>query len=477
MIHIPSSEIKQPDLHADTLGFTFVWQGHFLRGIFPQSVELAKSYFETGFLDEVISKGLFPKTWISEYENEQFGMILEHEMISPVLFATEWNYLMLLDAAKMVVEIASIGWKYGYNMIDCHKRNVLFLDNKPLYVDIGSFVNRDKGSIGWHPYYNFMCSYYYILDIWKDGTSQIAKRLMAPGVELSQKDYYKYKYPLFRRFNKTLNYYLLLKRVFHYLSSLSNDRVQAFLETKPKYIRVIGLIAKKNANRLSVLSAPKTFSRLLKKLEKRNFKQKTYKDDLPNEKEVVIKGFINLVLNHFESVTSITFVNNKKKGYYESLVSQTKIARPISIQEDEYVSNLEYHRSNEQKLQLCSCYFRLLNNTILVRNEFPEIRFRSDLVYLPQVSMIAGNFSAHNYVVFIEHCIEYARIALVLRLEKQNEELVRLLEKGHKITIIPINNLVEKSDCFLEENDVECRMHKPASEEYEQGEFVIVYHG
>ena len=76
MIHIPSNEIKQPQLHADTLGFTFVWQGHFLRGIFPQSVEWAMTYFDSGFINEVVEKGLFPKTWISAFENEQFGMII-----------------------------------------------------------------------------------------------------------------------------------------------------------------------------------------------------------------------------------------------------------------------------------------------------------------------------------------------------------------------------------------------------------------
>ncbi|MBO4417857.1 MAG: hypothetical protein J5801_07060, partial [Bacteroidales bacterium] len=86
MIIIPSEEIKFPDLHLDTLGFTFTWKGHFLRGIYHESVELAKSYFETGFIDEVVSKGLFPRTWVSEFENEQFGIILEHEMLSPVLY-------------------------------------------------------------------------------------------------------------------------------------------------------------------------------------------------------------------------------------------------------------------------------------------------------------------------------------------------------------------------------------------------------
>ena len=80
---IPSNEIQQPKLHADTLGFTFVWNGHFLRGIFSEAITRAKSYFESGFIKEVTEKGLFPKTWISDFENEQFGMIIEHEMITP----------------------------------------------------------------------------------------------------------------------------------------------------------------------------------------------------------------------------------------------------------------------------------------------------------------------------------------------------------------------------------------------------------
>ena len=44
MILIPSEEIKFPDLHLDTLGFTFTWKGHFLRGIYHESIELAKTF-------------------------------------------------------------------------------------------------------------------------------------------------------------------------------------------------------------------------------------------------------------------------------------------------------------------------------------------------------------------------------------------------------------------------------------------------
>ena len=87
---------------------------------------------------------------------------------------------MLKDAALMVLDIAEIGWKYGYNMVDCHKLNVLFKDNRPVYVDLGSFVPREEGSTGWNPYSSFLHSYFYILSLWNSGATTLAKRMMAP---------------------------------------------------------------------------------------------------------------------------------------------------------------------------------------------------------------------------------------------------------------------------------------------------------
>lgn len=210
MIYIPSSEIEKPGLHGDEIGFTFVWKGHFLRGIYSESIMLVKSYFESGFINEVVEKKLFPKTWITDFENEQFGMIIEHELITPVVYATEWNSAMLKDAAVMVLDIAEVGWKYGYNMIDCHKMNVLFKNNRPIYVDLGSFIPRKEKCTGWLPYKTFYESYIYILDLWTRGCPQIAKRMMSPGVCLKSEDYLAWKNPLYRNFTVLLRVRLTL---------------------------------------------------------------------------------------------------------------------------------------------------------------------------------------------------------------------------------------------------------------------------
>lgn len=425
MIHIPSSEIKQPDLHADTLGFAFIWQGHFLRGIFPQSMEVAKSYFDTGFLDEVTSKGLFPKTWISEYENELFGMIIEHEMISPVLFATEWNFEMLKDAALMVLEIAQIGWKYGYNMVDCHKKNVLFKNNCPIYVDLGSFGKRKKGSTGWNPYTSFLHSYYYLLSLWSSGATTLAKRMMAPGLELDDKDYWAFKSLLFRRFPKLRNSYTMIQGGLCRVAVWGTERV-ASESSAVRFIKpVVDKLKPSRSQRLQTVE---------KKVKRIKASNKTI--SLLQEKDKKIDSFVNLISEYFDSCSSITFINNARKGYYEAVQEHTHIEKIISVQENEEISNAEYLDIRNHKLKVCSSYLRLLNNTILVRGQLPENRLRSDIAFVPQFILSNGMFGMHNSVVFAEHCLGYSRKALILGLDSQNDELQAMLGKHHELTYV-----------------------------------------
>lgn len=327
MFIIPSEEIKFPDLHLDTLGFTFTWRGHFLRGIYRESVELARSYFETGFIDEVVSKGLFPRTWVSEFENEQFGMILEHEMISPVLFATEWNSAMLKEAALMVLDIAEIGWRHGYNMIDCHKLNVLFKGTKPMYVDLGSFVPRENGVTGWHPYNNYMSSYYYILDIWCAGASKLAKRMMSPGVSLSRKEWLIYKYPVNRWFQKLASvretYYIYLC----YLSSVSPEKLIEHLgfpitSYKARLIKFISYLV----NRMKL--AP---SQHLVRLRRNVSKKLISKSPIPKGDNINIEE-IQLSIAGLPESQSVVFFNSPINKVLEICNENEGIKTIISIQ-------------------------------------------------------------------------------------------------------------------------------------------------
>ena len=396
MIHIPSSEIKQPGLHADTLGFTFIWQGHFLRGIFPQSVGLAKSYFETGFLDEVVNKGLFPKTWISEYENEQFGMIIEHEMIFPVLYATEWNFSMLKDAALMVLEIAQTGWKFGYNMIDCHKLNVLFRNNHPIYIDLGSFIPRKEGCTGWKPYWSFLQSYYYILDIWKDGACQIAKRTMSPGVMMNIEDYYLYKKPVFRHFRFLFHLQHLCSSSIALLAISDMDSIKK---------KRSGLLIVKNAiNRIKPHCCQR-FKKIKKRVSKINIKEFLVKSSFDQNNT----GFILDKIRNVRSLRSITFIDNPWVDIYGRIINDIGIDRIISIQQNEQQSEMEYLYLKDANMPVCSTYFQLMNGGFLIRGKFPENRLTSDIVVLTNFNVGCSEVDIHNSFVLLKNYAMFSK--------------------------------------------------------------------
>ena len=408
MTTIPSNEIKQPRLHADTLGFTFIWKNHFLRGIYPSSVEQAKSYFKSGFIDEVVSKQLFPKTWISDFENEQFGMILEHEMICPVLYATEWNFEMLKDAALMVLDIAQIGWKYGYNMVDCHKLNVLFKNNQPLYVDLGSFVPRGDGETGWRPYNSFMRSYYYILDVWKDGASQLAKRMLAPGLEFNTLDYYLYKKLCYRRFPTLVKKRILLSEGINMLAGLSEEQINRYLERQSKLSIRLSRFVQKVVNLIKILPS-QNLNRIECRVKKMSLSK--YSEQIVGGKHDTLVGSM---IQCCPNVSSVTVIDCKDASLYEYLLSHSTIDKVVSINQSENWSINEYLYYKTRHLKVCCTQFQLLNNSLSLKGKYPESRLSSDLVIIPNYSIPQSTFGIHNALVFFYRCQLFSKTTIVL---------------------------------------------------------------
>ena len=420
MIHIPSEEIKQPQLHADTLGFTFVWNGHFLRGIFPQSVELAKSYFATGFIDEVIGKGLFPKTWVSEFENEQFGMIIEHDMITPVLYATEWNSAMLKDAALMVLDIAEIGWKYGYNMVDCHKLNVMFKNNQPVYVDLGSFVHKEKGSTGWRAYKNFLESYTYILDMWVSGCPQVAKRMMSPGVTFHTDDYWSWKRPIFRHFPKLLRLRLKFQERLNLFAIMGFEKVASH-----KVYKVI----KSVVNGIKPFVSQQ-FSHMHNSICSLRIKGIEAKNSNPH-----------FDINFIAPTSTITCINIGNNLVFSELRKWG--GNVISLNENDAISNSEYVKNKD----ITSVSYPLMSGGVLVRGKFAEDRLKSEIVLACCKNGSHGQFARHNTLVYLERCMEYSFTeTMYVLLSKPDESMVDILRKKWEIkrisddgTLIEVN--------------------------------------
>lgn len=251
---------------------------------------------------------------------------------------------------------------------------------------------------------------------------------MAPGLELSDKDYWAFKSLLFRRFPKLIKYYSLVQEGICRVAVWGTERASKEGKVVRLFKPIIDKIKPSRSQRLHVME------RKVKRM-----KAPTTALSLQQEKKDRIDGFVGLISNHFPSATSITFINNSKSGYYRPIFDSTHVENVVSVQENEVISNAEYKEIRKSQLQVCSSYLRLLNNTVLVRGQFPEDRLRSDLAFIPQFLMRDGSFSLHNSVVFVEHCLGYAKNALVLGVENRNDELAQMLEKNHKTIFVPIN--------------------------------------
>lgn len=416
MIKIPTTEIKFPQAHADDLGFVFLWKGHFLRGIYPQAEALVRSYFESGFLAEVMQRNMFPKTWISEYENENFCMIIEHELITPVLYASEWNFSMLKDAAIMVLEIAKIAWNYNYNMIDCHKLNVLFNNGVPQFIDLGSFVPKKDGCHAWIPKLSFLSSYYYIIKVWSDGASQIAKDAMMPGIEFNHQDFYLYDSSLFRKCKRLLHFRIALMSKIHSISVSSENQISELTSSMSSIKGKCVKVGRKLVHTVTLSPIP-----MLNKLQRLTLRCKDPYRACHNTRSQKSHDLLNLLAKANVEGLSFTLIDNPYPYFASKIANVLRCPHVISIQQDGAISDNEYCYFKKEKVNITCVNFKLRKGSRFQRDKMPEKRLSSDMVVITRLPRYNNNFAATNILGYINDCLLYStRKSIILFDEKSD---------------------------------------------------------
>ena len=201
MEYLKKEEIRFSKLSgADEVGSLFFWKDRLFRAIHREHAKKIKALFSSGLIDELVNNNLFPKSWITNYGLQGYGLVVEHERIHPITYPREWSFSMLKDAAITVLEVSSIARKYGYQTKDANVNNIVFSGTNPLFVDLGSFVSVDSESRGWLAYEGFLQNYYYPMRIWQDGNAYIARRLLV-GSEVDvmpHESYLLYRSPALR---------------------------------------------------------------------------------------------------------------------------------------------------------------------------------------------------------------------------------------------------------------------------------------
>jgi hypothetical protein len=191
---------KNEGLNIDPTGFLFRYESRIFRAINDPAKNDILYLFNSGAIDELNKANLIPFTAISDIKLDGFELVLEHKKIDVVTFATEWSFEMLKEAAKVIIDVNKILFKYDFETKDAHNNNILFDGCMPKFVDIGSF-HRRKNKKYWECKDEFYKIFVFPLKMWSSGNSQFARKSLSDVAGYLQRhEYTLYKYPFLRIF-------------------------------------------------------------------------------------------------------------------------------------------------------------------------------------------------------------------------------------------------------------------------------------
>ncbi|MCJ7553782.1 MAG: hypothetical protein MUO34_07850 [Ignavibacteriaceae bacterium] len=229
---------KNVGLNIDPIGFLFKYDGRIFRAINNSKKAEVLFLFNSGAITELNEANLIPYTKISDIQLEGHDLVLEHKKIDVVTYSTEWSFELLKEAARLIIQVNKVLFKYDYETKDAHSHNVVFDKCIPKYVDIGSFQKR-KNRKYWECKDEFFRTFLFPLKIWSSGNSQFARKSISDVADyLYRYEYRLYKYPVFRlvpiKFVRSFSYYL---EVLRNLSKFDLDKI--FIVRRPEFKRRI----------------------------------------------------------------------------------------------------------------------------------------------------------------------------------------------------------------------------------------------
>ena len=139
-MQISIADVQFSSLSLTDEGRVFRWNGKLYRGIKAEHSKAVYQLFTSGLIDALVKEGVFVPSWIADCTIDEFELVIEHQIVDVVSYPHEWSFSMLKDAALLVLKVNEISNEFGYQTKDCHGYNVLFIGEKPVYIDLGSFI-------------------------------------------------------------------------------------------------------------------------------------------------------------------------------------------------------------------------------------------------------------------------------------------------------------------------------------------------
>jgi hypothetical protein len=200
---IPEAEIRFSRLSLVDIGRVFWWRGRLFRAVLTHATPLVERMFDCGLVERLVEAGLLVGSQRTTYELEGYGLVIEHEIVPVPTYPREWSFSMLKDAGLLLLAVNDLAKDFGFQTKDCNGYNVLFRRGRPVYVDLGSFVEVPRGEDVLLSYAEFLRSYVYPLWIWRSAGQYLGGRVAprAVGVLLAQEAYLRFRWPVARLLN------------------------------------------------------------------------------------------------------------------------------------------------------------------------------------------------------------------------------------------------------------------------------------
>ena len=130
---------------CDRQGRVFIENNKVYRAIFKDYEQEVMELLNSQMFEALVEMGWFPKTKVTSKKIKGFNLVLKHEKLL-ASEQTEWSFFNLKEAVLLLLKLEQFLNVYGYQLWDGHLYNILFKNNRPLFVDLGSIQKKKEPS-------------------------------------------------------------------------------------------------------------------------------------------------------------------------------------------------------------------------------------------------------------------------------------------------------------------------------------------
>lgn len=144
----PHSSQGEEGSFRDPRGRVYSRDGRIFRAISPKALSDYHWLMDSGLYSRLVGKQWLTASVVIEPPSTRTGLlVIEHERLPFVSYPYEWTFSQLKAAAVHQLDVHLEALNHGVTLSDANAYNVQFIDTKPIFIDLLSFVRYEEGML------------------------------------------------------------------------------------------------------------------------------------------------------------------------------------------------------------------------------------------------------------------------------------------------------------------------------------------